>query len=394
MDTKKIISRASVLMFWALSLLCSVHLPAATPGFSVKLSKEVLLDKIKGGWGGQTIGCTYGGPTEFKYSGIIGDGVKLGWNENSVKWYFDHSPGLYDDIYMDLTFVEVFQKEGLDAPIESFAKAYANAPYPLWHANKQGRYNILNGIMPPESGYWENNPHADDIDFQIEDIPDFDGTEFHLNMMEILLGWRFRHADDAGFIRIRVNDDAARLADGELGTFKAREKEWAAADEFVTLGNHTYTHGKIPDRAALEKEFSQCNEVIARLRPKQKGPISFAIPAAESMHKVLEITDEELADAYRRNNLVERFPWHGYPVQCKTIPEMEAYVDSVLASGGFGHMDFHGVGGDWLDPGLDYFKALLKKLDEHRDDVWFTTHIELVQWLEKNKSRSCGTGGK
>ena len=176
--------------------------------------------------------------------------------------------------------------------------------------------------------------------------------------------------------------------------FKAREKEWAAADEFVTLGNHTYTHGKIPDRAALEKEFSQCNEVIARLRPKQKGPISFAIPAAESMHKVLEITDEELADAYRRNNLVERFPWHGYPVQCKTIPEMEAYVDSVIASGGFGHMDFHGVGGDWLDPGLDYFKALLKKLDEHRDDFWFTTHIELVQWLEKNKSRSCGTGGK
>lgn len=84
MDTKKIISRASVLMFWALSLLCSVHLPAATPGSSVKLSKEVLLDKIKGGWGGQTIGCTYGGPTEFKYSGIIGDDVKIGWNENSV----------------------------------------------------------------------------------------------------------------------------------------------------------------------------------------------------------------------------------------------------------------------------------------------------------------------
>jgi hypothetical protein len=22
--------------------------------------------------------------------------------------------------------------------------------------------------MPPASGYWKNNPHADDIDFQIE----------------------------------------------------------------------------------------------------------------------------------------------------------------------------------------------------------------------------------
>jgi hypothetical protein len=38
----------------------------------------------------------------------------------------------------------------------------------LWHANQAGRYNILNGIMPPESGHWRNNPHADCIDYQIE----------------------------------------------------------------------------------------------------------------------------------------------------------------------------------------------------------------------------------
>ncbi|MGB7295503.1 MAG: hypothetical protein WBC70_07925 [Candidatus Aminicenantales bacterium] len=30
------------------------------------------------------------------------------------------------------------------------------------------RYNILNGFAPPQSGHWLNNPHADDIDFQIE----------------------------------------------------------------------------------------------------------------------------------------------------------------------------------------------------------------------------------
>ncbi len=33
----------------------------------VTMSKEVLLDKIKGGWAGQTIGCTYVGPPEFNY---------------------------------------------------------------------------------------------------------------------------------------------------------------------------------------------------------------------------------------------------------------------------------------------------------------------------------------
>ena len=99
---------------------------------------------------------------------MISDEYRIPWDDHQIKWWFDHFPGLYDDIYMDLTFVEVFQKEGLDAPVESFANAFAKAPYPLWHANRQGRYNILNGIMPPASGHWLNNPHADDIDFQIE----------------------------------------------------------------------------------------------------------------------------------------------------------------------------------------------------------------------------------
>ena len=50
----------------------------------------------------------------------------------------------------------------------SHARAFANAEYMLWHANQAARYNILNGMEPPASGHWENNPHADDIDFQIE----------------------------------------------------------------------------------------------------------------------------------------------------------------------------------------------------------------------------------
>ncbi len=138
-------------------------------GRSVKMTKDVLMDKIKGGWVGQTVGCTYGGPTEFKYTGrMIPDSVAIEWPEHRIKWYFDHAPGLYDDVYMDLTFVEVFDKKGLDAPIEDFANAFAYAGYQLWHANLQARANILAGIMPPESGHWKNNPHADDIDFQIE----------------------------------------------------------------------------------------------------------------------------------------------------------------------------------------------------------------------------------
>ena len=147
--------------------------PAANPLVEydkpVNLSKEMLKDKIKGGWAGQVIGCTYGGPTEFKYNGmIIGDDINIPWDEGRMQWYYDNAPGLYDDVYMDLTFVDVFEKEGLDAPASSHARAFANAEYMLWHANQAARYNILNGIAPPASGHWENNPHSDDIDFQIE----------------------------------------------------------------------------------------------------------------------------------------------------------------------------------------------------------------------------------
>ncbi len=149
----------------------SVSSDQLTPedGQQIIITRAELMNKIKGGWAGQVIGCTYGGPTEFRFNGtMIQDYQPIPWYEGYIKWWYDNAPGLYDDIYMDLTFVEVFEKEGLDAPALSHARAFANAEYMLWHANQAARYNILNGINPPESGHWLNNPHADDIDFQIE----------------------------------------------------------------------------------------------------------------------------------------------------------------------------------------------------------------------------------
>jgi hypothetical protein len=134
-----------------------------------EISKSELKNKIMGGWAGQTIGVTFGGPMEFRYNGtIINDYQPVPWYDGYLKKTMLENPGLYDDLYMDLTFVEVFERYGLDAPIAAHAKAYADAGYALWHANQAGRYNIQHGIMPPLSGHWKNNPHADCIDYQIE----------------------------------------------------------------------------------------------------------------------------------------------------------------------------------------------------------------------------------
>ncbi len=166
---KKILLIAAV----AVGVCVSCTRQANTGGTSipreVTISKAELLDKIKGGWAGQTIGCTYGGPTEFRFCGtMIQDYVPIEWTDGCIKWWYENVPGLYDDVYMDLTFVSVFDRLGLDAPADSFAMAFAKAGYPLWHANQAARYNILHGIMPPASGHWLNNPHSDDIDYQIE----------------------------------------------------------------------------------------------------------------------------------------------------------------------------------------------------------------------------------
>ena len=46
------------------------------------ISAETLKDKIRGGWAGQTIGCTFGGRTEFQFQGtIIPDYQPLPWDE-------------------------------------------------------------------------------------------------------------------------------------------------------------------------------------------------------------------------------------------------------------------------------------------------------------------------
>ena len=133
------------------------------------LTKEQLADKIKGGWAGQTIGVSFGSYTEFKYNGtFIQDYQAIPWNDGQMKELMDEWPDLFDDIYMDLTFVDVIERLGVDAPVDSFAHAFAYAGYNLWHANQAARYNIMAGIAPPESGHWRNNPHADDIDYQIE----------------------------------------------------------------------------------------------------------------------------------------------------------------------------------------------------------------------------------
>ena len=138
------------------AILCAVSCRQTSIqyGRTVTLDQKTLADKIKGGWFAQTIGCTYGGPTEFKFKGgLMPDEMPIIWYTDYIYDTFIEDPGLYDDVYMDLTFLEVMSEAGINAPVELFADRFANAPYKLWHANQTARYNILNGIPAPASGH-------------------------------------------------------------------------------------------------------------------------------------------------------------------------------------------------------------------------------------------------
>ena len=59
--TKKLLQLISMVSVSA-CICAAAELPK-----QVEFTKAQLYDKIKGGWAGQIIGCSYGGPTEFKF---------------------------------------------------------------------------------------------------------------------------------------------------------------------------------------------------------------------------------------------------------------------------------------------------------------------------------------
>lgn len=134
----------------------------------LRLSLDEYVDRMKAGWIGQMVGVAWGGPTEFRYTGaIIPEQEIPAWRPEMVNQFWQ------DDLYVEMTFLRTLERYGLGVSIRQAGIDFANSRYPLWHANRQGRENLRNGIAPPDSGHPKFNPHADDIDYQIE--ADFSG---------------------------------------------------------------------------------------------------------------------------------------------------------------------------------------------------------------------------
>ena len=171
------------------------------------------------------------------------------------------------------------------------------------------------------------------------------------------------------------------------GHFPTSRKRWEAlvGDPCVIFGNHTLKHDGAEDAAQLEAGLSGAQEVIRDLDPKAKWPrlISFGQPGGVPW----KVSKEEVAEALARHNLVDRPPFWGAAIHVKTVPDAEKRVDEAIARGEMSHLDFHGVGGDWLAPPTEFLEGLLKKLLAERDNIWQASAIDFHKYkVERDAS--------
>ena len=144
------------------TLVCML-VATASPADEVTISKERFIDKCRGAWAGQMAGVSFGAPHEFQSNGAMIEKDLDSWTPGRISNSIDQ-----DDVYVEMTFLKALEEHGLGITYEQAGKAFADSQYPLWHANRVGRDNCRQGIMPPMSGHPLYNRHADDIDFQIE----------------------------------------------------------------------------------------------------------------------------------------------------------------------------------------------------------------------------------
>jgi hypothetical protein len=147
--------------FW-LSAILILSLAMSASGRTVTLSREVLLDKIRGGWAGKMVGVTYGAPTEFRYQQRLNEDARV-WDPKELAGALDQ-----DDLYVQMAFAGVMDRVGLDATTAQYGEAHRDSKYRLWHANLCARRLLRRGLKAPLSGSPGYNLHTNEIGTQFE----------------------------------------------------------------------------------------------------------------------------------------------------------------------------------------------------------------------------------
>ena len=154
----------------------------------------------------------------------------------------------------------------------------------------------------------------------------------------------------------------------------------------MEYANHTFTHVGALSAAEWDRELAKCSEEIDKCFPDRKRPrlVSYGTPGVKKEN--WRIGEDEIKQAVAKYHLIQRPPFFGPPFCLPaTAADMIKVVDRALADGEMGHLDFHGVGGDWIVTPKEAFVALLDKLESCRDQLWITDPISWHKYLTERK---------
>lgn len=159
------------------------------------------------------------------------------------------------------------------------------------------------------------------------------------------------------------------------------EARWieAAQSPYIVLANHTFTHEGVNSVEELDAELSKCNDVLYGIYANRSRPflLSFGQPGGVPWN----VTPEEQSTAFQRHFLVERPPFRGSPMNYTTPDELLAAVDESITQGAMGHVEMHGVGGDYLETPVEWLVALLDKLEAEKDQLWVPDQAAFAQYV-------------
>ena len=158
--------------------------------------------------------------------------------------------------------------------------------------------------------------------------------------------------------------------------------EASAKSPYIVVANHTFTHRGVNNADGLDPELAKCNEVIYQMHADRKQPrlLGFGKPGGVPW----EVSQEELDSALQNTTslIVRPFTvlqsitsrpqkWWVSSMPHSRKAKWATWISMVSAETGSQHR-------------LDWFAALIEKLEKSRDQLWIT---DLVSWHQYTAER-------
>lgn len=186
-----------------------------------------------------------------------------------------------------------------------------------------------------------------------------------------------------------------------------RMSEWRQiAQNGHELGNHTLFHpcdgeqfdwvkpeydlNRYSARQLLE-ELRTANTLLKAIDGKKKR--SFAYTCSNYMAGGKDFTGEidSMFSAARREGPIPEtmeeykvFKAPSWMVEDNKTEELIGYVEEAKTNGTIAVFMFHNVGGGYLNVGAKEHHELLQYLDEHRDEFYIATFLEVMEYIKQN----------